>query len=259
MKIKKIIKKIINTLLIKFGHSIVHNQYLLALEKNLIVEEMSDEEKNLSNNISKFTGTMAIPIWTLINAIKYVSEKKIEGDFVEAGVWKGGNIIIYNELRKKYKLSNEIFAYDTFEGMPQPSKYDMNWKNVLGFTRYKMKDGDWCKCSLEDVKKNILSISKSLNGIKFIKGLVENTLLIEDNLPKKISILRLDTDFYESTKVELEILYPRLVNGGILIIDDYGAWKGCRKAVDDYFKNKEFLIYVDHGCRLYIKNSDRHL
>lgn len=76
---------------------------------------------------------------------------------------------------------------------------------------------------------------------------------------KKISILRLDTDFYESTKVELEILYPRLVNGGILIIDDYGSWKGCRKAVDDYFKNKEFLIYVDHGCRLYIKNSDRRL
>jgi len=69
----------------------------------------------------------------------------------------------------------------------------------------------------------------------------------------------LDTDFYESTKVELEILYPRLVNGGILIIDDYGSWKGCRKAVDDYFKNKEFLIYVDHGCRLYIKNSDRRL
>jgi len=185
MKIKKFIKKIINTLLIKFGYSIVHNQHLLALEKNLIVEEMSEEEKNLSNNVSKFTGTTAIPIWTLISAIKYVSEKKIEGDFVEAGVWKGGNITIYNELRKKYKLSNEIFAYDTFEGMPQPSKYDMNWKNVLGFTRYKMKAGDWCKCSLEDVKKNILSISKSLNDIKFIKGLVENTLLIEDNLPKK--------------------------------------------------------------------------
>ena len=64
--------------------------------------------------------------------------------------------------------------------------------------------------------------------------------------------MRLDTDFYESTKVELEILFPRLAKGGILIIDDYGNWKGAKKAVDEYFDNRAFLIYLDHGVRMYI-------
>lgn len=249
------LKRILKIFLKKFGYSIIHNQYLLSLEKNLIVEEISKYEENLLINCSKFTGTMTIPIWTLINSIKYVARNNIDGDFVEAGVWRGGNLIIYNELKKKFLLNNKIFAYDTFEGMPLPSKYDIKWNGITAFDRYKLKSNDWCKCSLEDVKKNILSISKDLDDIKFIKGLVENTLLVEDNLPKKISILRLDTDFYESTKIELEILYPRLVNGGVLIIDDYGNWKGCKKAVDNYFQNKAFLIYIDHGSRLYIKNN----
>ena len=79
-------------------------------------------------------------------------------------------------------------------------------------------------------------------------------MLIEKNIPKKISILRLDTDFYESTKIELEILYARLETSGVLIIDDYGNYKGARKAVDEYFKIKPFLIYLDHTSRLLIKN-----
>ena len=95
----------------------------------------------------------------------------------------------------------------------------------------------------------------NIDNIKLIKGRVEETLLVLKNLPKKISILRLDTDFYSSTKVELNILYPRLVKGGVLIIDDYGFWKGARKAVDEYFKNfRPFFHYVDHSCRLMIKS-----
>ena len=80
-------------------------------------------------------------------------------------------------------------------------------------------------------------------------------MLNKDNLPEKISLLRLDTDFYNSTKIELEILYPKLINDGFLIIDDYGHWKGSRKAVDDYFNNKKpFIHIVDETCRLIIKN-----
>ena len=70
---------------------------------------------------------------------------------------------------------------------------------------------------------------------------------------EKISILRLDTDFYESTKVELEVLFPKLISGGFLIIDDYGHWKGARKAVDEFFNGKEWLHYVDYSCRYIIK------
>ena len=103
------------------------------------------------------------------------------------------------------------------------------------------------------VKKNILRYS-NINNIKFIEGEVEKTLLYEENLPKKISILRLDTDFYSSTKKELEILYPRLVSGGVCIIDDYGYWKGARQAVDEYFGDQKWLHVVDQTCRYLIKD-----
>ena len=73
------------------------------------------------------------------------------------------------------------------------------------------------------------------------------------NLPKKICILRLDTDFYSSTKIELEKLWPLLSKNGILIIDDYGFWQGCKKAVDNYFKKKKFLVHIDRSCRLIFK------
>ena len=72
--------------------------------------------------------------------------------------------------------------------------------------------------------------------MKFIKGKVENSLLESSNLHEKISLLRLDTDWYESTLIELEILYPKLAKGGILILDDYGDWLGSKKAVDEYIK-----------------------
>ena len=103
------------------------------------------------------------------------------------------------------------------------------------------------------VKTNILQHT-SINNIKFVKGPVEQTLLKEENLPKKISVLRLDTDFYSSTKIELKILYPRLINGGILIVDDYGYWQGARKAVDEYFNEKKILHIVDQTCRYIIKD-----
>ena len=106
---------------------------------------------------------------------------------------------------------------------------------------------------IDSVKKNISKYS-NLDNIQFIKGPVEKTLIIEENLPSKISILRLDTDWYSSTKVELEILYPRLVQGGVLIIDDYGHFQGAKKAVDEFFNNKKWLHVVDYTCRYIIKD-----
>tara|TARA_Y100000992_G_C21208221_1_gene464080 strand:- start:138 stop:455 length:318 start_codon:yes stop_codon:yes gene_type:complete len=101
--------------------------------------------------------------------------------------------------------------------------------------------------------QNLLTES-SLENINLIKGKVEDNLSNKDNVPEKISILRLDIDFYDSTKIELEVLFPRLEKNGILIIDDYGYKYGARKAVDEYFKERPFFIYVDRDCRLLIKN-----
>ena len=125
----------------------------------------------------------------------------------------GGNLIIFKKLIEKYKLNKKIYGYDTFEGMPEPSEIDVKWNSIsannLAKKQIVINKDEWCKCSIEDVKKNILTVLNDLKDINLIKGLVEETLLVEANLPK-ISLLRLDTDFYKSTKIELEILFPRL-------------------------------------------------
>ena len=131
--------------------------------------------------------------------------------------------------------------------MSTPSRFDFKnntssqtYINNLYNQKTNSKSG-WSKCTIDDVKKNIQKES-SLDNVNLIKGKVEDTLLINDNIPEKISILRLDTDFYESTKIELEVLFPRLEKNGILIIDDYGYKWGAKKAVDEYFNKKPFLI-----------------
>jgi len=252
-KLKNFLSKIVNDkFLSKFGYRII-------TLKSIKVVESTSEDNLLIEKCMKYSMTSMIRMWTLLNSINYVSRKNIKGDFVECGVWRGGNLMMYNLLNKKKNLNRKIYGYDTFEGMPSPSKFDfknntlssMDIKNFYN-QRTKSKNG-WSKCTMDDVKKNIQKES-SLDNINLIKGKVEDTLLINDNIPEKISILRLDTDFYESTKIELEVLFPRLEKNGILIIDDYGYKWGAKKAVDEYFNKKPFLIYVDNDCRLLINN-----
>ena len=251
-KLRKFLNWIINKkFLQKFDYKII------KLQSKKIVEATLDENLLIEKCI-QYSMTPYIRMWTLINSINYVSTNNIEGDFVECGVWKGGNLILYNLLNKKKNLNRKVYGYDTFEGMSVPSVFDFKEKNLSKtyinnfYKKKNSKSGGWSKSTIDEVKKNIQKES-CLDNIKLIKGKVENTLLNNDNLPKKISILRLDTDFYESTKIELEVLFPRLEKNGILIIDDYGFKTGARKAVDEYFKKKPFLIYVDHDCRLLIK------
>jgi len=165
-----------------------------------------------------------------------------------------------NYYINKLNLKNIIYAFDTFEGMSKPSEFDMDLKDVNAkktYDQYSKKNEKWCYGSLEEVKNNLSNYDADYyKKFKFAKGKVEDTLKIKENLPEKISLLRLDTDFYESTKIELEVLYPKLSKGGILIIDDYGHWKGSQKAVDEYFdlgNNFEFMHRIDYGTRLLIK------
>ena len=130
--------------------------------------------------------------------------------------------------------------------MTQPTKYDKTYSDenaISSFEKLKRDDKscDWCYASLKDVKEQFKRVGLEEKAI-FIKGDVLKTLSEENNLPKKISLLRLDTDWYESTKYEMDILFPRLQKNGVLLIDDYGHWKGSKKAVDEYL-SKHDLMY----------------
>lgn len=248
--IKKIIKKLLSFFKLKLVK--ISNDQDFPVEADI-------EVKKLVNLSSKFSMTGKKRMYLLSQAIMNVKNNNLEGDFVECGVWQGGNILLFDLLNKHYNLKKLIFAYDTFDGMPTPQKDDINHNGTSAqklMNISKKIDGKndiHCMASLNLVKKNILKYS-NLNNIKFIEGKVEKTLLNEENLPKKVSILRLDTDFYSSTKKELEILYPRLVSGGVCIIDDYGHWRGARKAVDEYFGDQKWLHIVDQTCRYLIKD-----
>ena len=165
-------------------------------------------------------------------------------------------MFLAKKIQDKYpkEAKRKIYGYDTFEGMPEPSIQDGVKINQV-YQNFKNRNEPWTKASLDDVKNSSKKLFLDTEDFNFIKGMVENTLKDKKNLPNKISLLRLDTDLYESTKIELNILYPLLVDNGVLIIDDYGDFPGCRKAVDDYFSDKNILMTsVDKSCRVIVKN-----
>jgi len=171
-----------------------------------------------------------------VNVVNTLDKNLINGDIVECGVWKGGHIIaamLAGAVPRKYWL------FDTFDGMGEFGPFDFrDGAHVSDQTRYK-KIGlkNWCRAAIDEVKQNINLYKKEYQSVEYVIGPVEKTLK-EDRLPEKISLLRLDTDFYSSTKIELEVLWERIVPSGILIIDDYNSWDGCKKACDEFFKGE---------------------
>lgn len=189
--------------------------------------------------------TSDVRIKTLLDAVKHLTEKNIQGDFVECGVWKGGSIMamIYKLLELNI-LDRKIWAFDTYEGMTEPGDDDIDFQNKTAKELMDQKIANiLCISAYEETTTNILNTGYPHNMIQFVKGRVEET--IPRSNVEQIALLRLDTDWYESTMAELNYFYPKLVKGGILIIDDYGHWKGCKKAVDEYFHKINEPIHLD--------------
>jgi O-methyltransferase len=164
-----------------------------------------------------------------IDMVKYVESNEIPGDIVEIGVWKGGSIlsmIIMYEITKK--ISRNFHLYDTFDGMTDPTNIDVDIHNHPASLLMKVDTNILCKSSLDEVKTNIKKYTNILPNYH-VGDIIHTTVY-----PEKIAILRLDTDWYESTKFELDNFYDKVVPGGVVIIDDYGHWQGCRKAVDEF-------------------------
>lgn len=224
-----------------------------------LIPELGPEDEQLLAAAKGLSMTSPIAQWELIQAIRHVERNTIAGDIVECGVWRGGNLVIAGLLRQRMGFERQIWAYDTFAGMTAPTAADFKPAeealDVAGKFESLERDGhnDWCMASEEDVLANFENRvgDRKLNTVK---GPVEETLARPENLPERIAILRLDTDFYESTKAEMDVLYPRLASGGVLIVDDYGEWAGARKAVDEYFADRPvWLHYVTHTVRLMVK------
>ena len=187
-------------------------------------------------------------LYSLIEAVRYVNRWQIPGAIVECGVWRGGAIMAAAQTLKQLGVTDRTFyLYDTFCGMPEPSEFDdflrgyVNPQEKFRLLQTGPDSSDWCRASLDEVRQNLATTQYKFNRFKFVEGKVEET--IPGTLPDEIAILRLDTDWYESTKHEMMHLFPRLVSKGVLIVDDYYSWSGSRKAVDEYLAAANVPIF----------------
>lgn len=222
--------------------------------------DFTQKEVEIIKFVKPYTMTSNERLFALIEAVRYVIHNRIPGSIVECGVWRGGSMMaVAKTLDQLNRNDIDLYLFDTFQGMPIPSKYDVDKFNKPAISEFneKSKDGknsNWCFATLDEVQKNMILTNYPEERIHLIKGKVENT--IPERAPEVISILRLDTDWYESTKHELENLFPRLSQGGVIIIDDYGYWSGAKKAVDEYFLQNNIMILlnrVDNTGRAGIK------
>ncbi len=204
---------------------------------------------NIIEKVRDYTMTSPERLFGLIESVQYLIKNNIPGSFVECGVWKGGSMMAIAETLLQLGVRDkQLYLYDTFEGMTEPTDADIDQLNRDAATQLienadkKLNTDIWAYSGIEEVKHNIERTGYPLENIHFIKGDVLKT--IPATIPTEIALLRLDTDWYESTKHEMEYLYPQLQTKGVLIIDDYGFWKGSRKAVDEYISENKITIML---------------
>lgn len=229
------------------------------------MDGLEDAYRSLIDQVRPHTMTSAERIAGLIDAVKYVVRREIPGAFVECGVWRGGSVLaMLLTLSRLGVEDRDVYLFDTFEGMTAPTDADTSqyaepaltswgrarrtgrqaWESVFGPQQF----------GLEQVEELVASSGYPLSRLHFVAGPVEET--VPDRAPTEIALLRLDTDWYESTRHELVHLYPILGTGGVLIIDDYGHWEGCRRAVDEYFSTEApplLLSRLDYTGRMAVK------
>jgi hypothetical protein len=238
--------------------------YLLVRPPSLAEPERSHPDlaepafTALCRRCAPYTMTSIERMYGLYQALDHVQRAGIDGDVVECGVWRGGSSMLAAlRLLELADTERTLWLYDTFEGMPDPGEHDadatgaaLEWERHRGQT----DDPVFAFASLDDVKANLATTGFPAERLRYVQGKVEET--IPAMLPERIALLRLDTDWYDSTRHELEHLYPLLAPGGILIIDDYGHWQGARKAVDEWHATVSpapLLTRIDYTGRMAVK------
>jgi O-methyltransferase len=220
--------------------------------------DMEPEFLPLYERCKPFTMTSLERMYGLFKSVEHVVRNNIPGDLVECGVWKGGSCMLAALALAHFgDTTRDIYLYDTFAGMPAPGEEDVDYVDQHAALRLSEKWPSFdamANAPLDEVRRNLLSVGYPAERIVFVQGRVEQT--IPRTIPPQIALLRLDTDWYESTRHEMDHLYPRLAVGGALIVDDYGHWKGCRRAVDEYVANHKLPLMLhryDYTGRIGVK------
>ena len=218
-------------------------------------------DRLLIEQLRPYTMTSPERLWSLIEGVRFVIQENLVGDFVECGVWRGGSVMAMALQLNQLGVSNRnLWLYDPFTGMTEATDVDVEsgtGKSASDLLRTAdVGDGNniWCVAGRTGVEANIANTGYPMDLVTFVEGDVSETL--HWTTPSQVALLRLDTDWYESTKSCMEMLYPKLIPGGVCILDDYGHWAGARQAVDEYFNelgSRPFMHVIDYGGRVFTK------
>ena len=252
IKLRSIFKKILINFFDFFGYELKRKNNFSDRWGNFIVEANEQERKDLEL-FQKISLASKVNLWSINQSLKYIHNQKIEGDIVECGIYNGSTLSYIGKTCEELNLQKKIWGFDTFNGFVKDSFTNKDVDIKSG--KEAKHDSSDVYYTLEEVKKNIYKHDpKNFDKYNLIKGDVIKTLDIEENLPKNISLLRLDTDMYKTTKKQLDVLFSRLSKGGILHIDDYGLCPGVKSAVDEFFLDTDIWLHrVDLSARYLIK------
>ena len=189
----------------------------------------------LYRSLAAVTLTSPQLAYALRSATLYLSRSGIAGDIVECGVWRGGSMALTaTTLLEAGDHQRQLWLYDTFDWQWEPEGPHDGFlaagTPAEGPPPPSVQSSGTSKAEVLDLLRRTGYPAAHLH---LVQGLVQDT--IPADAPDCIALLRLDTDYYDSTRHELEHLYPRLTHGGVLIVDDYGKLSGATKAVDEYF------------------------
>jgi O-methyltransferase len=230
-----------------------------------LLAHVTDADRRIVERALHYSMTGAPRMLALVDAVRYCVIREVPGAFAECGVWRGGSVLaMILTLQELGVADRDIYLYDTFEGMTVPTEEDVSdlegpalatWREAERANRRAWDEEFGAHTFNEEAVRSLLvDTGYPVERLRFIRGPVEETL--PDAAPEELALLRLDTDWYESTRHELTHLFPRLRQAGVLIIDDYGHWHGARRAVDEYFSAEHpplLLSRIDYTGRIAVK------
>jgi len=247
--------------LARYGYEIVRIQS--ASPSTALTEFPPDFDEATKQTIRAVEGyTMTGPerVFALCHAVRHLVAHDVPGAFVECGVWRGGSMMaVARTLLELDAGTRDLYLFDTYEGMPAPTEHDIDIHGVNVLERWNSQKRNRlipreARSSLHEVRQAMQRVGYEPSLVHFVKGMVEDTIPAE--APDQIALLRLDTDYYESTRHEMFELYPRIAPGGVLILDDYGHFRGTEKAVHEFFEvtGEAILLHrVDYSARVGVK------
>ena len=231
-------------------HGLYYRQLLGVLADNLHPSRPDSffdalRTLRLIHSLRDYTAVLPTRLGTLHRLARDIDQHSVRGDVVECGVYNGGSAALMASVCTRSPMDRKIWLFDSFEGLPQPTERD--GEKARGCIW-------WCHGDLAKVRTIFDKLRISDSGVHIVKGWFRNTFPGVDI--GEIALLHIDADWYDSVRLCFERFYENVQPGGYIVIDDYGHWEGCRRATDEFLKERSIevkLTRVDYTGRYFRK------